>query len=1584
MATKTKEKPVKHLTPCEMRKFLHKSYKQHPKWIIEASDNISELARDNNSNVGRITPSMLALEILEFCLSDVHYPFDSQTEDELTSPNDVASIEKIIELKGLALVPLADGNISRFAISKNPFILATNIQQYLLSPKLKSIFISSEATIRLGGLGLDRYFDNELIKKTLNLRQFDVHFLAKNINKVLPNVWRNKSVVDWDMTETSNQQIITPLWLYHFWKEVQFNNLIMVEKFAEWPLIPCKNNKLISCSSQSMVLYLSKILAKNNGLEESIINALKQQDDQQIEYKNRNTEAIKAAIDACYSEWQNMNDTVIANQHNEEFNDDHNKPRNKSEDNMSSSSQVDDDKLKQNIFKEDIDEQKNQLLSQGEDLKNIHLEMLHRKENNKIQQNSEIVDSSSSLTFQDALELDVLEEENQENILKEDIINSDDDDEFLTPTDNKEYSFVHDDETKDDDANQELYLLNEILEKLNIPMLEISFFIISKYSNKNHEVYIPNEISINRRVSSIIQSISTMNLKLQNEIQWNRLSSIDRLNLLKLFGSANRLNEPLVNHERVAIKAMPLFECEENNNIYTILNDTNIYCSIAPKYIDFHQMPYLKPNIKKLNDNKQQKHIYLLKDYSNMYEIKELYNDLGVLDITECGLYVYFLLPCYYCFETTQQQQIMDRIVSQWDILKTQHVFDTTTNIPPPSDIPSILNNNNNNNNNNNDLEENLQDESDEIVHNETPQSIIMKTIAMIPFISVSGILIKANSLFDPENVLLAAVYEDEPHRFPNGIWLNRLSFLRDVGMRRKINRLLFLLCAKKLATIGEEFETCDFDIYHDVPLRSRSTNNTSQYTLISTNEKPTTKMTFEKAHLVSKSLIEYLWSNFTKFYTPQFAYEIAKISFVPIMFPITDNMKYISSKKRMVKYDQCALPRDYHLVWTQLPVLTNDILPPEATFSNLGIIRPPKLQYVINHLKIITYDSNILFLSREKNINIIKVFSNIYKYLDENWSSISYDIKDSLKRMNIIPIVNNNNDIRLVKPLRVFFRMSHNLSPFMFEMPRQFGVYESLFTSLGSKEHPSIYDYLNFLSDLRKEVKYNPLNPNELRAVLKVIKLISELKQLNKDDSSFTNLYIPNNHAILTNSNQCILRDVAWLANRIDLSRCKATIPLYYTHPLISLNTCKELNIKILSNIIYDELQTSFHIERLFPNNNNNHNKNISQFHDKICESTENIFTNTLSNQQFLEAITHLIIQQENQYHIVNYNSLFNHIKKVFINYKIYFVKTLQSKYILEINSQKFDVTNLGMLESTCYYINEKNRIIYIAQMNQSVVKPSYILAMAINQLLSLYHSISYEVKPLQNLLPLVTLFSVTSSSSTIPLSSIMSDLRVPVDDGYYIENQLVRGIPGSYLLEYDRNTIQLKPLRHFIQGEVVAIHEEKTNKLIYATVLDNDDNTITTTTTLNHNNNNNHDIASQTAIKKVKLLININPDVERFVLSTKIYSFKSTDNMQMNESTESESESDLASLYDFPLPVSSNMMNNDHNNIIETSTTEQSQEQQSQAQQHQQYVSNEELLSELGDIMLQLGLTTSNDAKDELKQEQLLVCILSLHFFL
>ncbi|CAM9507670.1 unnamed protein product, partial [Hapterophycus canaliculatus] len=82
-----------------------------------------------------------------------------------------------------------------------------------------------------------------------------------------------------------------------------------------------------------------------------------------------------------------------------------------------------------------------------------------------------------------------------------------------------------------------------------------------------------------------------------------------------------------------------------------------------------------------------------------------------------------------------------------------------------------------------------------------------------------------------------------------------------------------------------------------------------------------------------------------------------------------------------------------------------------------------------------------------------------MFEFLDENWPKLSPGVTEGLKDRPLVPV-----GARLIKASRLFFRLKENLSPFMFEVPRAFGAFDSLFKNLGTTQAPNASDYAVFL----------------------------------------------------------------------------------------------------------------------------------------------------------------------------------------------------------------------------------------------------------------------------------------------------------------------------------------------------------------------------------------------------------------------------------------------------------------------------------------------------------------------------------------
>ncbi|CAH0517172.1 unnamed protein product [Peronospora belbahrii] len=216
--------------------------------------------------------SDVCLSLLEYCLSDLPFPLPSETDPVWA------------ELHGLCLLPLEDGSIGVLRINqrRTNYVLASFNQVELLRP-LGHLFVSVVASQRL-----HKFFSDTRFTSVFGLASFSIKILSDNIEKILPSAWKNQAIVQWDPKSPIG---IDQLWLYRFWQVVNFERRSL-EYFANWPLIPVKGSRLVSCSKMDMAICVwdgsadSKISAEvAEVFQASGLQQEKKMDEVQAEHK---------------------------------------------------------------------------------------------------------------------------------------------------------------------------------------------------------------------------------------------------------------------------------------------------------------------------------------------------------------------------------------------------------------------------------------------------------------------------------------------------------------------------------------------------------------------------------------------------------------------------------------------------------------------------------------------------------------------------------------------------------------------------------------------------------------------------------------------------------------------------------------------------------------------------------------------------------------------------------------------------------------------------------------------------------------------------------------------------------------------------------------------------------------------------------------------------------------------------------------------------------------------------------------------------------------------------------------------------
>ena len=133
-------------------------------------------------------------------------------------------------------------------------VLTNDIRQRCLLPKdilvHDSLLLALEEHVRrlqFGQKNIDEGTKRkqEALLHSLGISKFEPGVLAAHVSKMLPNEWKNKSIVRWD---PSNHHHPSLGWMKMFWNEIDINKINDVHLFDPWPLVPLKNMELMSCS----------------------------------------------------------------------------------------------------------------------------------------------------------------------------------------------------------------------------------------------------------------------------------------------------------------------------------------------------------------------------------------------------------------------------------------------------------------------------------------------------------------------------------------------------------------------------------------------------------------------------------------------------------------------------------------------------------------------------------------------------------------------------------------------------------------------------------------------------------------------------------------------------------------------------------------------------------------------------------------------------------------------------------------------------------------------------------------------------------------------------------------------------------------------------------------------------------------------------------------------------------------------------------------------------------------------------------------------------------------------------------------
>ncbi|KAG2522180.1 hypothetical protein JM16_005916 [Phytophthora kernoviae] len=549
-----------------------------------------------------------------------------------------------------------------------------------------------------------------------------------------------------------------------------------------------------------------------------------------------------------------------------------------------------------------------------------------------------------------------------------------------------------------------------------------------------------------------------------------------------------------------------------------------------------------------------------------------------------------------------------------------------------------------------------------------------------------------AGAYCDPRNSVLATIYAGVRGQFPakrfqTPEWLDLMC---EIGLRTEVTVDIFVECAQRIDGL------CS-----------------GKHSLTSQDE-----------HLVT-TLHQFFVQHFDKFDRSRSFFErVSVLAFVPaIVYEATNTVEVsdetqagskeqragqFTSRTVVRKYKDCAIPEDQALVYSTMPILANVALPPRVLWSRLGVRSPPPDNQVVVHLLSITNSDRALSsrsLDWQFFLPMVEVFQTIFKFLQENWDGLGRDKQRLLKTTTVIPVGST-----LVKGSRLFFHLGDNLAPLMFEVPRAFGAYDTLFRHMGSKDAPEVRDYLRLLRDLNDECRGQPLNLNELIAATRAVELLAAaLTEANHRISlqEKKSIFLPSGTAVMQSMLVMAYNDSAALCGSIDLTE------LHMVHPRVSTRCCQILGVPGITSVVTEELGDADSLTKLVSSHDVAH------------------FNGVITSQPFADGLRKVITvqqQKEMSYDPFGFRPDFEDLNQRIVNLATFEVKCvaeLHTRFIASLGfpSRKLDVTKTARQDSLCF-LDQPKKEIYIAKRtldarSGTAMRATQLVARCINQLL-------------------------------------------------------------------------------------------------------------------------------------------------------------------------------------------------------------------------------------------------------------------------
>ena len=661
--------------------------------------------------------------------------------------------------------------------------------------------------------------------------------------------------------------------------------------------------------------------------------------------------------------------------------------------------------------------------------------------------------------------------------------------------------------------------------------------------------------------------------------------------------------------------------------------------------------------------------------------------------------------------------------------------------------------------------------------------SEFVERLRQVSFVTVNdGRTARADELFHPKSPVFSDIFQHDPV-FPAKDFLEPdwLEILEKLGLQQEIDSKLFVQCATRVH--------------------------------VAFQSPPTEEMDADKMLKGSRTLAEHFTRNANQLATePDFFASIADIRFLPVP-PVGMPDESLADdepadgalhhSQRTASYSEVAVPRDWALVWSARPICPADLLPPQIFWSKLKITTPPMVEHVLDHLSAMTSDVLERWAFPQSRQ---AAFARIFEFLTDRLDQLPLQ---RLQATACVPVANT-----MVKPSRLFFHLSDELAPFLFEVPRCFGAHDKLFRAIGVREATDDAQALKaLLAELAEEFDGQALNASEMRTAIRILQRLSD--SVKEDaEAQLGDVALPTSISTLEPARALFFNDAPWILPRIDSSAMRAT------HVLLPLHLASRFGVPKLSETVVETIDPEFEPA------------------DVSCDDVARWAT-LLSSPDFADGVARVAGN-----HGVVLDS--GEVGAVLAPYKVTVVQSIRTRFEMRGNDWTRDIT--AEADGSQIFVDAVGKVIFLAKW-PDFVRGEELLAQAVSQALKQ-----------QTVLPIGPLLNCEASSIR-PLLEVLHVADTAPERG--------RGVAGTPVHAVDLELLQLRPLREYHHGEVVAWRDEQ-QVMRYGTV-------VSWKSESGGDSPKPGAAATAGLLQRVELRVDDQESQVRSLLATEVYSFRS-----------------------------------------------------------------------------------------------------------